>query len=296
MGQRFAVLAAGSQEALISRTRSRAWLVAVALVAFASSADAKPKRRDAKQAYERGIAAYQKKFYEVASVQFNKSYDLEPDVDTLFAWAQAERRLNHCDKAIELYEKLLAGKLTETNRTAVEGNVLECRTIIAAQKPAPAAPEPRPVASEPRPAVPEEKPAPVEQKPAPEPAPPTGDRLAVREPTPGAPAPARAWYKDPLTLGLLGGGVVVAGVGGGLVLSARSLGNVDNWDDFVDFQKNHSSTARTRGYLGQAGLAIGGALLIGGVVRIVTHRGSEQRTVTGWLGPDGGGLAVVGAF
>jgi hypothetical protein len=33
------------------------------------------------------------------------------------------------------------------------------------------------------------------------------------------------------------------------------------------------------------------------VVWIVMHRGSgEQRTVTGWLAPGGGGLAVTGAF
>ena len=42
---------------------------------------------------------------------------------------------------------------------------------------------------------------------------------------------------------------------------------------------------------------VGAALVAGGVVWIFTHRDStEQRAVTGWLAPGGGGLAVAGAF
>jgi hypothetical protein len=286
VGQRFAVLATGNPEALIGRARSRAWLIALALVVLASSADAKPKRRDAKQAYDRGIAAYKKHNYEAASAQFGKSYDLEHDVETLFAWAQSERQLDHCDKAIELYDKLLAGSLTDVNRTAIEGNLTECRGLIAAKKPAvsPPAGEPRP-ASEPKPAAPEPRPA--------EPTP-IAERPAIAPEPSGGASPPRAWYRDPLALGLLGGGVVVAGVGGGLVLSAQSLSNATpgTWDEAVD----NNQKAKSRGYLGQAGLAVGGALLIGGVVRVVMHRGGEQRVVTGWLTLDGGGVAVAGAF
>src|SRR5690349_1494555 len=109
-------------------------LAAVSLAA-ARSADARPKHRDAKAAFDRGVAAYQKGNYQGASDALAKSFELERDVDTLFAWAQTERKLDHCDKAIELYEQLLTFNLPTANRSAVEGKLFECREIVRQQKP-----------------------------------------------------------------------------------------------------------------------------------------------------------------
>jgi hypothetical protein len=48
----------------------------------------------------------------------------------LFAWAQAERRLDHCEKAIELYLKLLEFPLPAANKSAVEDKIAECRVVL----------------------------------------------------------------------------------------------------------------------------------------------------------------------
>src|SRR6185436_14201758 len=110
--------------------RGRAWPLALAVVLVAGAADAKPRRRDARVAFDRGVTAYQKGNFEAASEALGKSFTLERDVDTLFAWAQSERKLEHCDKAIELYEKLLAFNLPAANREAVETKLTECRTQL----------------------------------------------------------------------------------------------------------------------------------------------------------------------
>ena len=67
-------------------------LLASALVLAASPADAVPKDGKARAAFDDGIAAYQKADYAGAAAAFGKSYGIEADVETLFAWAQAERQ------------------------------------------------------------------------------------------------------------------------------------------------------------------------------------------------------------
>jgi tetratricopeptide (TPR) repeat protein len=294
--RRLAVLARGNTQALIRRhRRPGAWLIVLALVSLASSADAKPKRRDAKVAFDRGVAAYQKGNFEAASEALGKSFDLERDVDTLFAWAQSERKLEHCDKASDLYEKLLTLNLPAANRSAVELKLDECRKIIAQQKPkaehAPGEPVPAPGPGEPKP--------PSVQEPLLRPA----DGVIPPEPLqPGDPKPTvRVWYKDPVALGLVGAGIVATGVGTAFLISARALSS-DAKDGAKDQTKNYDEVqdlndkATSRGKIGLITTAAGGALLVGGLVWIATHRGPTEQRVAGWLSPDGGGLTVAGVF
>jgi len=285
--RRLAVHAGGNPQALIRRgVRWRAWLIAVTLVAVASPAEAKPKRPVAKTWFDRGVAAYKKGSFEAASEALGKSFDLERDVDTLFAWAQSERKLEHCDKAIDLYEKLLTFDLPAANKEAVDAKLAECRTIVAQQKPAGASPaEPPPVAPK--------------AEPTPGPARPADQVTSSSEPSPisdGRPG-ARAWYKDPISLALVGSGAIATGVGVGFLVSARSLDNQFKTASDYQTAQDLSDKAKSHGKIGFIATGIGGALVIGGVVWIVTHRGStEQHTMTGWLAPGGGGLAINGLF
>ncbi len=293
MERRLAVHAGRNTQALIRRpARGGTWLLALALVSLASSADAKPKRRDAKVAFDRGVAAYQKGNFEAASEALGKSFDLERDVDTLFAWAQSERKLERCDKAIELYEKLLASNLPAANKSAVQLKLDECRKVIAQQKPRaePAPVEPVPVVTAPG----ESKSPPVQ-----EPSPSTSEGVAPSGPPwPNESRPtATVWYKDPIALGLVGGGIVATGVGTAFLISARALDsdakNAKTYDETRDLSKQ----AKSRGTVGLVTTAAGAALVVGGLVWIVTHRGTtEQPVATGWLSPEGGGLAVAGVF
>jgi tetratricopeptide (TPR) repeat protein len=294
--RRLAVLAGINAQALSRRGAwGRAWPLALAVLLVAGAADAKPRRRDAKVAFDRGVNAYQKGNFEAASEALGKSFSLERDVDTLFAWAQSERKLDRCDKAIELYERLLTFNLPPANKSAVETNLDECRTLVAQQKVRvePPAVEPRPaepIAQEPRPQAPAE-PTRVAQGPV---TPVASEPSPIRD---ASPAPARPWYKDPVALGLGGGGLVAIGVGTGLLISAKSLDSDSKNADSYDDSRALGDQARSRGNIGGATAAVGAAALIGAAVWIVTHRKTgESSTVTGWLAPDSGGIGVAGAF
>ncbi len=290
MERRFAVHAGGNTQALISRSvRRRAWMIALvlALVSVASVADAKPKRRDAKTWFDRGVAAYKKGSFEAASEALGKSFDLERDVDTLFAWAQSERKLEHCEKAIELYEKLLTFDLPPANKEAVDTRLTECRTqlLLGDRKAAPSEP---PVASssEPLPGTP--KADPIED--------PLGTADHVANPSASSTG-VRAWYKDPISLALVGSGAVATGVGVGFLVSAKSLDSQFKTAKDYRQAQDLSDKAKSHGNIGLITTGVGGALVIGGVAWIVTHRGTtEQHTLTGWLAPGGGGLAIAGSF
>lgn len=294
MERRFAVHAGTDAQTLSGRApRVRiAMVVALAAVSLAASrsADARPKRRDAKAAFDRGVSAYQKGNFQGASEALGKSFELERDADTLYAWAQAERKLDHCDKAIELYQELLTFNLPAANKTAVEGKIAECRPVVApppAAAPPPSEPVPAPTAPVPSgPAVtPPSAPAPVAVSPTP-----------VSPPPPEAPPPEpRAhyvFYKDPVALGLGGAGAVAAGVGIGFLVAAHSHGTT--YQQVLD----NNSKVDQRNKLGGGGLIAGGVLVAGSVAWVLwkRHDTGEQRTVTGWLAPGGGGLVIAGPF
>lgn len=253
----------------------RALAAALVLSTLATTpASAQPKRKNAKAQFDRGIAAYKKNNYEAASSALAKSFELEADPDTLFAWAQSERKLDHCEKALELYEKLLAFNLPAENKAAVQQKHDECNDLIGAKTPAPPEPTPPPPAPSPAPSI------------TPEPAP--------------APAPvevsSRAWYKDPIALSMLGAGVIGVGAGAGFLLSAKSSHDGVATAKTDAEAKDLQHTAKTRATIGLIAAGAGGALLVGGIVWIVTHRTSEAPPVTAWLTPTGGGLAFSRGF
>jgi tetratricopeptide (TPR) repeat protein len=266
MERRFAVHARAHRKALSGL------LAAAVLLTGAPLASAAPKTPEAKAAFDRGVAAYTANDYAGASEALGQSYALEPDVETLFAWAQTERKLEHCDKASELYGKLLAYDLPEENKGAIRAKLEECKAIIAAQKPV--EPAPTPVTE---PVVPAPQPPPEE---------------------PGPSSTTRAWWKDPVGGALVGVGVVGLGVGGYLLISARSLdADKDNATSYGEF-KRLEDKASSRGTLGVIAAAGGGALLVAGIVWYATRGGGDERPtqVTGWITSDGGGVAAAGRF
>jgi tetratricopeptide (TPR) repeat protein len=261
--RRFAVHARAHRQAL------SAVLAAVVLLTAAPAAHAAPKTPEAKAAFDRGVAAYTANDYATASEALGQSYALEPDVETLFAWAQTERKLERCDKASELYEKLLAYDLPDENKAAIRSKLEECNAILAAEKPAPTPPpvvEPAPL------------PPPIDQPPPPPPSSP-------------------AWWKDPVGGALVGVGAVGLGVGGYFLVSARSLdADKEAAPTYGEFRRLEDK-ADSRGRLGVIAVAGGGALLVAGIVWYATRGGGERPTqVTGWVTPDGGGVAASGRF
>ena len=258
MERRLAVHARAHRQALIA-----------ALVLASAPAVAAPKGAAAKKQFDRGVKAYTAGDFTAAADAMSKSYDLEKDPETLFAWAQAERKLEDCAKAVDLYNELLVYELPAENRKVVESNVAECKEILAAKAPK----------VEDTPKQPEPPPARVEEV----------------APPPPSHEGGRAWWKDPV-----GDGLVLAGVGGlvfgGLKLASAASADSDksNATSYADFQR-FSDKATSDGKVGVIAAGAGGALVVLGVVWYATHRDHEH-TVTGWLGPTGGGLAIAGGF
>jgi tetratricopeptide (TPR) repeat protein len=97
-------------------------LLVVTLVtgtAYASPEEAAAENARAKQLYNAGDFA--------GSIEvFHKAYELDPQSEYLFGWAQALRRSGNCSEAMKLYTKLLALPLSEIDAAATRQAMARC--------------------------------------------------------------------------------------------------------------------------------------------------------------------------
>ena len=257
MERRFAVHARKARQALI-----------VAITLASGSAAAAPESAEARAHFDRGVAAYTKGDFAGAAEALGKSYAAEADEETLFAWAQTERKLGRCDKAIELYGKLLAMNLPAENKQAINVQIGECKEIIAEEK----------AAAEIQPVKPEQ---PIET-------------------TPASPE-GRAWWKDPVGGALVGIGAIGLGVGVVFLVQARSADEDKASAATYPEYEVLDDRAQSRGQLGVIGAISGGALVTAGIIWYATRDNptrekSASTTVSGWLVPGSGGFAIAGGF
>lgn len=264
--------------------KTAALLVASSLLA--TSALAAPKTRGAKKEFQKGVAAYQKGDFVAASSALARSYKLEPDTETLFAWAQSERQQNKCESAIDLYNRLLEKDMPSENKDAVRAKLDECRAIIAAKAPKvepkiepKVEPKTEPK-TEPKPVEPVVEPVTPVQEPPP--------RVVVVE-------TRTPWYKDAIGDSLTIAGVVSLGVGGFFLYSAKQAEDKSKENDSV-FEENQDK-AESRGRLGVVFTVAGGVLIASGIVRYMTRPAQESSTqLTGWVTETSGGVAAFGRF
>jgi hypothetical protein len=277
--RRFAVLARACRQALI------------ALIIAATPALAGPRAGEAKVQFDRGVAAYTKGDFVTASEALGKSFALKADPETLFAWAQSERRLDHCDKALQLYARLLKFTLPPSNKDAVKTQIAECKDIVAAA--AKPEPDPKPEPIEPV-RDPNSDPKPVRKIEPIADAPDTTVREQRREET----IEGRSWWKDPVGDSLLGLGMVGLVGGAVFILSANSAENdklhATNYFEYRDLDNK----ATTRGQIGVISLISGGVLVATSFAWFATHREQDRRgvVISGWIAPDNSGLVISGGF
>lgn len=214
-------------------------LCAVALVANAPRARQDP-------AVVRAEAAFAAEQWADAARGFQSAYESDPQLDYLFAWAQAERFDEHCERAVELYTTYLEvaqrdAQVTPEQLEKVEDLRELCREQLAAQQPPP---------------------------------PPA---IVAPPPTLRPDDSRRRWYQDPLGGALVGvgTGVLLAGLVVRGVSSARSdnaaLSNTEG-----AFESEYAD-ARKLGTAGVVLLSTGAAIAFAGVVRwIVLARRDAQ--------------------
>jgi hypothetical protein len=150
---------------------------AVPSSAFAQAADKGPgkaERAAARDAYDKGTAAFEHGDYVAALDSFVKANALIPSVQAMYWIAQAQDKLGRTDAAIEAYEAITAradfAKLSEDKVATVRARLAALKSPPAPpSEPAPAPappPEPEPPSTEPTPRF-ETMPAPVAYEPPP---------------------------------------------------------------------------------------------------------------------------------
>ena len=258
--------------------------ILAALVAATEVASAAPHGARAKADFDRGVKAYQKADYAAAADAFKRSFNGESDVETLFAWAQAERQQDHCELAIELYRKLDAFSLPAKNREVVIAKRQECQAILDAQRP-----RPEPITEPKRPPhrTPKAEPEPAPEPDAtPPPDPPIDHATHGRR--------GHAWYLDPTGDVLTGVGAISIGIGVGYLVGSYNA-SVATSTSADDFAANHARSDHD-GKLGVGFSAAGAVVLAAGLLRYSMLHPSDATVVTAWSTPTSGGLALLGWF
>lgn len=304
--------------------------IAIAVLALATTADAKPKakpKESAKSHIDKATKAHKDGKFDVALTELKAAYEIDPEPKLLFAIAQVYAKLDDCPNAIENYEKFLAKTKDKKKQEVVKEAIAACKSkpdpfastkpvepaksdVFRKEKPADPTPAPTPTPT-PTPAVtttptpPVETPPPPVETPPPTPAP-------TPPPTPAEPPPAPApimqqplppvaeghspFYKD-----ILGDALVVGGVAAGVVSFVEYRGALAKLDDadhaatLVNYDSDVSDAHDKRRL--SLILAGGSIALIGaGVVRFALHSHGESHRVALVPTSSGGLVTWSGGF
>ncbi len=247
-------------------------VVVVGLLGGVASAQPAPDKAAAQAAYAEGQQRYAAGDYLPAAVKFEAAYALDPDPVYLFNVAQAYRLGNACPKAVGYYKRFLDEVPNPPNLVNVKQYLDQaeaCARTTATMDPATAT---SPVVTDP----------PVTERPD------TDD-----------PGRTKRW----LGIGAMFVGGATLGIG---VYYTTEVGRLN------DARANRTSMCTTRsvcepgygdelddqGRSAQArqaiAYAVGGAVVIGGVVLYVLGRSSERSSIA--VVPTSGGAYAVGAF
>lgn len=246
---------------------------ALALFALTLALAPEPLLRDpqARAAFDAAQEAFEAKDYAEASKQLERAYMLEPELDLLYPWAQAERNLGRCESAIDLYQKFIDGGPNQRMIDAANQNIARCEESLAAEGTAEPVPEPAPQTDD-------------------EPPPPRVDPARDEEP-----AAAKPVGRD------VAGGVLV-GLGGAAIITGAVLLGIAGKQAKATADANDNSTyldmrdhAKTLNGAGIGVLVTGGVLVVAGAVRygVLARRRKGGEVAMGW---NGTGVTLAGRF
>jgi tetratricopeptide (TPR) repeat protein len=222
---------------------------------------------EAKAKLQEAQAAFKAEDFAAAAAAVEAAYIIEPNPILLYPWAQAERSQGNCTAAVELYRRFLDSNPPEAAAAPARENMQRCQEQLEAEAAARAEDEADDDA------VIEDD---DEAEPTPAPVTPTDDRPK-----------AKAWYADPVGGVLVGVGVAGVGVGGALMgMGASAAGKADDEDSHAAYLDARDRATGLRNG-GAIALSIGGALLVGGIVRyaVVAKKGKEGKATAWQLSP-----------
>lgn len=225
---------------------------------------------EAKAKLQEAGAAFKANDWDAAAAAVEAAYIIEPNPILLYPWAQAERSRGNCAAAVELYQRFLDSGPSEEAAGPARENMQRCQEQLEAEAAEQPVEEETDVVDE----VIEEEP-----EPEPEPAP-----VTPKDEQPKA----KAWYADPVGGVLVGVGVVGVGVGAGLMgagaSAAGKAADMDSHSEYLD-ARDRATGLRNGGAIA---LSIGGALVVGGVVRyvLVAKKGKQGKAAAWRMAPE----------
>ncbi len=217
--------------------------LALAPAELLTDPEAKRLFAEAQQAFEAGD-------YATASARLESAYFIEPKGALLYPWAQAERQLDHCETAIDLYRKYIDSGPSEKMAAAAESNIERCELRMKEAKKG------------------DEPPPPIEG---------TDDEVApFGEVETDDEPPGKQDELDPrkdkigVAVGATLVGVGAAGLAAGGTLLGVAAGRAKATDDATSQTRYEElrKQAKSLNTGGIVALSIGGALLVGGIVQL----------------------------
>jgi tetratricopeptide (TPR) repeat protein len=237
---------------------------------------------------ERGLKLYDRQRYDEAIVELRAGLAIDPQPDLLYALGQAERRRGNCKRAVDYYQSCLALVKDPASVAALRVQIERCRveqdedariarppdeaTAPPAAAPTTAtspSPSEHPPASTPADTMPKESAALPESDDDDSATPPVAATVRARP---------RPWYRDSVGWTLTASGVAAIAAGGALVGVARARLDASN-DSYQSYADAQTAPALWTG--GIVALSVGGAILIGGIIRLAVvaarHSHAEPR-------------------
>ncbi len=259
------------------------WVVVAFALALSSTAVAQPAPSDpkaeAKTHVETGTRLFDAQQYGKAAEEYQQAYLLDPQPLYLYASAQALRLDGNCTRALRSYRAYLRTNPSPLDADKAQKNIDRCEQDL---KDHPPVTDPKLVP----PSLTNQQP----NQPPVQPPPP---------PTPTDP-PSTSWTRDWAGHALVGGGVIVAATG--LVLYLGGRGTIEDhnssptYGEFVA-GRDDLDAAKLKQTIGVSAIAVGGALLVGGVVHYVVHsRGDRATNVSASIAPNQATFVVTRSF
>ena len=254
---------------------SRASLQIAFVAVLASRAHAQPTdpKAAAKLHEQTGTHFFDVQQYDKAAEEYQQAYLLDPQPPYLYASAQAQRLSGDCTKALRSYRAYLRTNPSASDEEKTRKNIDRCEQDLRDHPPAPDLHVVIPTTIVP--AIP----------------------VPVAPPPP--PPPHASWTGDRLGHGLVIGGLAVAATGVVLFVGGRSTISDNNaaptYGDFASGRADAAS-AHTKEVIGVSAMALGGALIAGGIMHYVVHAGRPAPQLSAAVIPGQASLFFTRSF
>jgi hypothetical protein len=219
-----------------------------ALGVLSMTFDARADDASADEHAKRARVAYDLQDWDKSIHEYQAAYQAEQRPEFLWALAQAQRMGGDYKAAIDSYKAFKRLDVSTTQANAAELQITKCEALEAKKE------------AEAAKAANRAKPAPTAEAKTPT----TAPKPTKHEEQPAAPDQEH-WYSDAFGHILFFTGLAVSGVGGYFLLTGNS--DVRNTSGGYDEVTTRQDSGKKKQVIGTGGLAVGGALMVGGIVR-----------------------------